>query len=78
MSPHTYSRKGEEGHPDHAERGGQQASVPGLRNLITITYGGESDLVTRQNKGHYVIFSSVVQVMGQTGDKMIKVTEWYL
>lgn len=44
-SLHTYSRKCKEGHPDHAERGCQQASIPGLGNLVTITDGGESDLV---------------------------------
>lgn len=47
MSPHTYSRKCKEGHPDHAECSCQQAAIPGLGNLITITDGGQSDLVKR-------------------------------
>lgn len=47
MKTGTYSRKCKEGHADHAERGSQQASVPRLRNLISITNGCESDLVKR-------------------------------
>lgn len=46
----TYSRKSKEGHADHAECGCQQASIPGLGNLVTITNGGESDLVKHESK----------------------------
>lgn len=45
MTTNTYSRKCKEGHPDHTECGSQQASIPGLGNLITIADGSESDLV---------------------------------
>lgn len=45
----TYSRKGKEGHADHAEGGCQQASVPSLGNLISITNSGKSDLVKRDS-----------------------------
>lgn len=47
MSLRTYSGKRKEGHADHAERGRQQASIPGLGNLVAIANGGESDLAER-------------------------------
>lgn len=59
MGHHTYSGKSEERHADHAECGRQQTSVPRFGHLITITNGGESDLM-RNSKIVRIIISVTI------------------